>query len=62
MGATANSKLVIKTSPSPLFLFKAVFSFIGSKYGNLFKHTGNQDHKFVKIFSKLNAMRGDSYA
>jgi hypothetical protein len=26
MGATANSKLVIKTSPSPLFLFKAVFN------------------------------------
>jgi hypothetical protein len=26
MGATANSKSVIKTSPSLLFLFKAVFN------------------------------------
>jgi hypothetical protein len=48
MGATANSKSVIRTSPQLLFLFKAVFSFIGSKYGNPFKHTGNKDRKFVK--------------
>jgi len=60
MGATANSKSTIKTSPQLLFLFKAVFSFIGPKYGNLFKHSENEDHKSVKIFSALNFSRDEN--